>query len=277
MSILQEIFKWTTTLPPWQSDAVGRLLTKVDLDYSDDDDLLAMLYSENGIPDPEGRIAKPLSQDQVPAAAVPGDVVLLHTMKHLQHVNAIASDQSIMMAPSGVTVIYGDNGSGKSGYSRVLKRACRARDQSEPIHPNANLPASQGGVAQATFEISVNGTNQEIVWRLDAAPPAGLSSIAVFDARCAKSYLEQENDFSYVPYGLDVFGSLARLSQRLKLKVDQQILAGAVDLGVFAHLRGETAVGKQIAALTAKSKPEAIESLATLSAAELSRRAELGR
>ncbi|MEP9575575.1 hypothetical protein QYG34_18295 [Xanthomonas euvesicatoria] len=198
MSILQEIFKWTTTLPPWQSDAVGRLLTKVDLDYSDDDDLLAMLYSENGIPDPEGRIAKPLSQDQVPAAAVPGDVVLLHTMKHLQHVNAIASDQSIMMAPSGVTVIYGDNGSGKSGYSRVLKRACRARDQSEPIHPNANLPASQGGVAQATFEISVNGTNQEIVWRLDAAPPAGLSSIAVFDARCAKSYLEQENDFSYV-------------------------------------------------------------------------------
>ncbi|MEA9797722.1 AAA family ATPase [Xanthomonas campestris pv. raphani] len=276
MSILQEIFKWTTTLPPWQSDAVGRLLTKVDLDYSDDHDLLAMLYSENGIPDPEGRIAKPLSQDQVPAAAVPGDVVLLHTMEHLHHVNAIASDQSVMMAPSGVTVIYGDNGSGKSGYSRVLKRACRARDQSEPIHPNANLPENQGGVAQATFEISLNGANQEIIWRLDAAPPAVLSSIAVFDARCARAYLEQENDFSYVPYGLDVFGSLARLSQRLKLKVDQQILAGAVDLGAFAHLRGETAVGKQIAALTAKSKPEAIESLATLSAAELLRRAELG-
>lgn len=276
MSILQEVFKWTTTLPPWQSDAVARLLTKVDLDQNDDADLLALLYSANGIPDPQGRTAKPLSQDQVPVAADPGNAVLLRAMRQLHHVNAIASDQSVTVAPTGLTVIYGDNGSGKSGYSRVLKRACRARDQSEPIHPNANLPASQGGVAQATFDISVNGADQEVVWRLDAAPPAELSSIAVFDARCAKAYLEQENDFSYVPYGLDVFGSLARLSQRLKLKVDQQVLTSAVDLGAFAHLRGETAVGRQIATLTAKSNPEMIEALATLSAEELARRAALG-
>ncbi len=275
MSILEEVFKWTTTLPPWQSDAVARLLTKVDLDQNDDADLLALLYSANGIPDPQGRTAKPLSQDQVPVAAAPESAVLLHAMKQLHHVNAIASDQSVTVAPTGLTVIYGDNGSGKSGYSRVLKRACRARDQSEPIHPNANLPVSQGGVAQATFEISVNGVDQEVVWRLDAAPPAELSSIAVFDARCAKAYLEQENDFSYVPYGLDVFGSLARLSQRLKLKVDQQVLTSAVDLGAFAHLRGETAVGRQIATLTGKSKPEMIEALASLSAEELARRADL--
>ncbi|MBO8043859.1 AAA family ATPase, partial [Pseudomonas aeruginosa] len=146
------VFKWTTTLPPWQSDAVARLLTKVDLDQNDDADLLALLYSANGIPDPQGRTAKPLSQDQVPVAADPESAVLLHAMKQLLHVNAIASDQSVTVAPTGLTVIYGDNGSGKSGYSRVLKRACRARDQSEPIHPNANLPVSQGGVAQATFE-----------------------------------------------------------------------------------------------------------------------------
>lgn len=46
-----------------------------------------------------------------------------------------------------MTVIYGDNGSGKSGYSRVLKRACRTRDQMEAIHPNAHLPTGKAGMA----------------------------------------------------------------------------------------------------------------------------------
>ncbi len=34
-----------------------------------------------------------------------------------------------------MTIIYGDNGMGKSGYARILKRACRARHPGE-IEPN---------------------------------------------------------------------------------------------------------------------------------------------
>ncbi len=73
------------------------------------------------------------------------------------HVNAIAENQHLPFRASGMTVIYGDNGSGKSGYSRVLKRACRARDQIEAIHANANLPTGKVGAPQATFEIAVDG------------------------------------------------------------------------------------------------------------------------
>ncbi len=47
---------------------------------------------------------------------------------------------------AGMTVIYGGNASGKSGYARVMKRACRARDQTEPIHPNANDPTAASKV-----------------------------------------------------------------------------------------------------------------------------------
>jgi len=110
-----------------------------------------------------------------------------------------------------MTIIYGDNGSGKSGYSRVLKRACRARDQMEAIHPNAALPASQTGKAESVFEIKIDGSAQDEHWTDGKAAPAALSSFAIFDSHCARAYLDSEDDFSYVPYGLDVFSVISRM------------------------------------------------------------------
>lgn len=156
----------------WQSDAVARLLVKQTLTTEDVSDLFAFVKSEQGIPDPQGRKPNPLTAAQIPAPVDNSIRVELHAMKNLQHVNAIAGNQRLPFSPTGLSVIYGDNGSGKSGYSRVLKRACRARDQLEVIHPNANLPASKGRNAEAVFEISVNGTMQDANWvNGKVAPP----------------------------------------------------------------------------------------------------------
>lgn len=123
--------------------------------------------------------------------------VELRAMKNMRHVNAIAENQYLPFSAAGMTVIYGDNGSGKSGYSRVLKRACRARDQTEAIHPNANLPAGKAGVPEATFEVAVDGVAKDAHWIQGKAAPPELSSFAIFDSRCARAYLDGEDDFSY--------------------------------------------------------------------------------
>ena len=187
MSILQEILKWTEGLPPWQSDAVARLIIKQTLTTDDLDDLFALLKAENAIPDPQGRTPKQLNADQIPAPAKASTHVELRAIKNMRHVNAIAENQRLPIGSSGLTVIYGDNGSGKSGYSRVLKRACRARDQMEAIHPNANLPAGKVSVAEADFEIAVNKIAQDIHWINGEAAPPELSSLAIFDSRCARA------------------------------------------------------------------------------------------
>ena len=44
--------------------------------------------------------------------------------------NALARDQTIEFGPS-LTIVYGANAAGKSGYARILKRACRARGAEE--------------------------------------------------------------------------------------------------------------------------------------------------
>ncbi|MBX9607489.1 MAG: AAA family ATPase [Gammaproteobacteria bacterium] len=275
MSILQEILEWTRGLPTWQSDAVARLLAKQTLTADDQDDLFALLKTAHGIPDPKDRRPQPLTADEIPAPVKVTTHVELRAIKNLRHVNAIAENQYLAFGATGLTVIYGDNGSGKSGYSRVLKRACRARDQTEAIHPNANLPASEVGTPAATFEIAVDGVAQDAHWAQGHPAPAPLSSFAIFDSRCARAYLDSEDDFSYVPYGLDVFEGLAKVCKSLKTLVEAEHAQSAVDLTAFAPLQGDTAVGKLIASLSARTTQAQIESLATLGPEELAKHSGL--
>jgi energy-coupling factor transporter ATP-binding protein EcfA2 len=276
LALLQEILKWSESLPAWQSDAVARLLAMQSLTQDDEADLFALLKAAHGIPDPKARTPKPLTADQIPAPVKNSTHVELHAMKNLRHVNAIAENQHLPFCATGLTVIYGDNGSGKSGYSRVLKRACRARDQMEAIHPNAHLPADKTAVAEAVFEIAVNGVAQVVGWTNGKASPPELSSLAIFDSRCARAYLDSEDDFSYVPYGLDVFEGLAKVCRQLKAMIETEHAQSAADLVAFAPLQGDTAVGKLIASLSAKTTTAQIETLATLTPEEVTKHAELG-
>ena len=277
MAILQEILKWAQGLPPWESDAVARLLAKQTLTAEDLDDLFALLQVAHGIPDPKGRTPKPLTSDQIPTPVKASTHVELLAIKNMRNVNAIAENQCLPFGKAGLTVIYGDNGSGKSGYSRVLKRACRARDQMESIHPNANRPSGKTCIAEADFEIAVNGVEKDVHWINDKAAPPELSSLAIFDARCARAYLDKEDDFSYVPYGLDVFEGLARACKQLKTMIEVEHGKFAVDMTAFESLRGATLVGKLIETLSAKTATNKIGSLATLSQEELDKHAELDK
>lgn len=277
MTLLQEILTWSQELPAWQSDAVARLLSKETLTTEDREDLLALLKAKHGIPDPKNRKPKPLAADQIPSPESAETEVRLLAMKNLRHVNAIAENHRLQFNAEGMTVIYGDNGSGKSGYSRVLKLACRARDQTEEIHPNANIPKHTAGNAEAIFEIKVDGADQEVRWVNREAAPDPLSAIAILDSHCARAYLEKEDDFCFVPYGLDVFPRLAQVCDRLRVKIQSELDNLNIDVAAFDSLRGDTPVGTLIKGLSAKTKPEQIETLATLSSEELAQHESLDK
>lgn len=259
MSILQEILHWSKGLPPWQSDALRRLFMNGSLSNDDIDDLFALLKAEHGIPDSKSHTAKILSADQIPVSVVPDTKIKILALKNLRHVNAIAENQHLNFSSMGLTLIYGDNGSGKSGYARVFKNACRARDQSELIHPNAFLPDEQTGNAEATFDIEVNGIHGDVPWVNGAPAPEILSSLAVFDSRCARSYLDEEGDFAYIPYGLDILEGLAGACKKLKTMIELEHARYAPDRAAFSDLGGETAVGKLISGLSHQTKLEQAE------------------
>jgi hypothetical protein len=157
MTILQEIQKWSVTQPDWQQDAIARIYAKADLSVEDYDDLYALLKAEHSIPDEKGRKAAKLEAGQVAAPPPAGKLIQIAAVKNLKNVNALAADQRLSLGTAGLTIIFGENGSGKSGYSRVFKQACRARDRSDGILPDAKKKIAETGPAQATFELVIDG------------------------------------------------------------------------------------------------------------------------
>lgn len=146
---LKEIVVWSQTRPDWQRDALRQLISSGDVTTIDIDILEAICIGERSD-------ASFLSDADVAPEAMPGEAVTISKLHSLEGVNALVPGQELNVAPSGITIIYGDNGSGKSGYCRVLKHACRSRDDKFQIHPSIDGP--DDAVQSATIEFTVGDT-----------------------------------------------------------------------------------------------------------------------
>jgi len=279
MTLLEKILKWTQTLPQWQRDGARRLLQRED-GLSEDDyaELYTLLKAEHGLPNLDDLKPVPLAANHLPASIQSGQTITLKEIRNLTDVNRIAPKQKLGFSESGMTVIYGGNGSGKSGYVRVMKQACRSRDQSEIVHTNANDPASASLTPRAKFIIEKQGKDEDIDWQRGGTPPDILSMISVFDQRCARSYLTAEQDVAYLPYGLDIVESLANnVIPELTRRLGAEISSIDTNVYSFNHLMGETEVGKVISKLSARTNPKAITTLGTLTQEEEKRIADLNK
>lgn len=140
---LQEIATWSQDRPAWQRDALRRLIAQGELTEQDITELTALCKTPSLQHDP-------LANSHITGHKAGAPSVALKCMKGVQNVNALVENQSLNFLPNGVTIVYGDNGAGKSGYVRILKHACRARTargRDEPIHSNiyeVNRPGFSG-------------------------------------------------------------------------------------------------------------------------------------
>ncbi|MBX2979189.1 MAG: AAA family ATPase [Flavobacteriales bacterium] len=277
MAVIHDILTWSQTLPDWQRDALRRLLEKdCTLDATDEQEIYSLFLGNHGFAVPAGLMAKPLNATHIPVQVKAGEVIALKEMKDLNDVNCIPANQVLPFATTGITVIYGGNGSGKSGYARVLKRACRSRDKTESVHPNANDPARATAVPTANIVIEVNGADVSLTWSRDAVSPDRLSAISVFDAKCARAYLTEEQEVAYLPMGLEIMEALAnRLIPALSQKLEAAITAVNTNKDAFQQLNGPTQVGALFARLSHETPEDSITKLGTLSAAEKLRLTQL--
>ena len=277
---LSDFVTWSQDAPAWQRDALRRLYSQWKLAPGDLDELFIfcrqphnLLAASETAPTPQ-----PLDASHVPATLNTGGPVSLKSLGHTQNVNALADDQTLRFAETGLTIVYGDNGSGKSGYGRVLKRACRARDQ-EDILPNAYATAS--GKASARIKYSVGGAVQpEVVWQEGIAANPRLSSISVFDSKCASVHVDGKNELAYTPVPLQLLQALADTCRDFGTRLKTKKTALETQVPAFRKKpasREGTAVHQILANLSATTELAAINSLAQVSDHEKARLEQLKR
>ena len=140
----------------------------------------------------------PITADHLKGSGAGAPPTLLHSLGPVKHLNRLASGQTMKFAANGLTIIFGDNGSGKSGYARIAKKMCRSLTQDAllgnvfekgpeaPAEVVIRYQTEGGGIATDTW---VDGTDT----------PAALANIGVFDTANARLYVDKQNRISYLP------------------------------------------------------------------------------
>lgn len=262
---LADILKWSADLPAWQRDALRRLCGQSKLETADITALVAICKGADA--------GSPLDANHVRDPAASHAVVSLGALHGLSHVNALAPGERLSFGKSGLTVIYGDNGAGKSGYARVLKQLCRARSpKGDAILPN--IYAAGSGTPAASIDFFIGAQKRSASWTQGSPPDAMLSAVSVFDSRTANVHVENTNDLAYTPLPLRILAGLAQACQDVKAKLAAEVKALQEQTPAVLskpECKPETTVGKLISGLSGKTKPETIEKLAGLSAEEETR------
>lgn len=278
MNVIGEILKWSEKLPDWQSDALRRIWTNGQLSKDDEAQALRLLQFQHGLVSEAdvGFTVEKFTASHVGSSTVHGQDTVLKSLHDVKNVNALRDGQRLDFGESGVTIIYGDNATGKSGYSRVLKRACRARGVTERIYPNVySGTKAPTGPAEASFDVTIeNSGNNTVTWKDGLPSPRCLANIAVFDSKVARVHVDEANEVVYVPYGLDVFTKLAALCRVLRDEIQKKTVALPPALAVVAEFVGE---GRLIQTITAETDPKVIDTAANFSTEDQTTLANLTR
>jgi len=179
------------------------------------------------------------------------------SLTNVEGVNALTENQTIELTPS-LTIIYGANGAGKSGYVRLLKNVFYSKDKGD-ILQNINIESGHKPIS-ATFNLSSDGTSISLKYPGDTGNGI-FNQFAVFDGDIGKKHLSIRNDFSFRPAGLQLFNEFNVALEKLNAKLNNDVQKKSI-VNPFADddiFQGESEIKSFLTQLSHNSKLEELK------------------
>ena len=224
MGAVDEILDWSThKLTPWRQDALRRLASSSAVTAQDESELLALIKEKAGFslaskPTPP----EPLSKAHL-APVTSGSPLQIKGIRNVKNVNRLVPAAALTFVPNGLTVIYGRNGSGKSGFVRIFRTACRTRsDNPAKLKVLADVYGSGGGPQEAEIVVDRGGGDVVVPWTAGAPASEILLQVAVFDSSAAQLYVDSGNHIQFLPFGLALPHKLNELCLALKDRLETE-------------------------------------------------------
>jgi len=225
MTVLTDILEWSAERPLWQRDALRRIIIQNNLSDEDVIELFRICLAQHDLSileDPPPT-SNPLAREHLSIDTGPDNRVQLIGLREIQGVNALAVDQQMSFGADGLTIIFGYNGSGKSGYARILRSLCHARHRSTRILQNVFANTNQS-TPSTTVDYNVGGAQQTNAWQQGQNSPSDLKRVNFFDADCAAVHVNEANELAFTPFGLDVLPKLADICLEINDSINELIL-----------------------------------------------------
>ncbi len=267
MALLDEVVGWAKLRPWWQQVILLRL-ARGEAISDEDCDLMAEAALGSVPPRPEGGWLAELNIVDRSAA----ERVRLIAVRDVENVNCLAPGQRLTFAPGGLTLVFGRNGSGKSGYARVIQAMVRTRKRSAIL---SDVFGPSQCETNAVVEYAVGSVVTESA--LGDGAPVELGRVSFYDEKCGDDYLVAEAEPAFSPSALRLLDDLAHACQRIREALMLRLHALDSPVRGLPQLERGTPSAGWLSMLSGATTDEEIESNCADSPADVTRLADLDK
>ncbi len=263
----KRIYEWSKELPLWQRDLLRRVASG-SLDDAGRREVMQILAGTADAPEPISLELKDLPVDEGERGQVE-----LRAIRDLRNINCLAPGQELKLE-CGLNGVFGDNGSGKSGYGRLVRRVTRSGEPEEILRDVFD-PGAADGPQTAQFDIAVDGMEQSVAVNLATDPNRTLSAMAAFDASRARLFLTKPNVIEHVPRSLRVLRALSQAQDELAATLRERVQQRPEAIPAPPEIDPNTPAGKELGQIDASSDLAALIGLIDPNPTERARLEEL--
>lgn len=241
-TLISDIYSFADTLPYWAKFLAYNILANDTLS----EEIISQAYSlfiENndlnkGLNNSKSEIKLPQINKAISGS---NNMLTLLSLKNVTGVNALIPEQEIPFSEN-LTIIFGANGSGKSGYTRLLKQVFFSRDK-EIIIPDINKQNPPNISAEFTFKEADNIYNRQYPQDISCNE---FSRYAVFDDKASIVYLSNRNSFEFRPRGLEFFSTMANAYKEIERRLHADIENNKLSIDYTTLFDGDSSIKKGI-------------------------------
>lgn len=256
MTPIEQISQWIKDKPIWWRHAVRLALTHGELEKCHLDEIYHVSRVEHNIEPPSPMFFSAKIPVDFTGFIHEQEAVNLVGLSGVKGVGILAENQSLNFSNSGLFIVYGDNGAGKSSYASILKNACLTRGDSPQIL--GNVFQAQNPPPEADITVGINGNNQTLHWSQSAGGNEALKAIRVFDSSSAYHYVNKEDALGFKPIGLNLLTELTKAINRVKAIVEEDTMSGN-GLIALATLTSSSPTALFVNGLSAKTEENQLE------------------
>lgn len=245
---------WLTQRPKWLQVAAKRLINVEDLNAAAISNLTVLCKQEANDEFPDIDCSIPDGAFDTHGY----EEIRLCSIREVAGVNKLAPRNPLNFGNSNIAVVYGHNGSGKSGYVRLLKHICGARDCVRG-QLYKNVFSSKDIDQKAKVSFSKGGAPNEYEW-VGSGICDDLASVDIFDTSFSRVFMGSEGEVCYEPPILSFFSRLTDVCESVAAQLDTDSRGLESKMPSLPNIFLDTDGGTWLGKLNGQTTADVIES-----------------
>ena len=255
------LVQWANVTEEWIRRIIRQVLGSNSQVVEDERALTYQLFlEEKGFQD---RVlpAEPPIANSVQTVGEPEPFDLSH-VSDVKGVNALVGGEKIKFG-SGLTLLFGENGTGKTGYARILKCLAGSRSADE-ILPDVNL-REDPPVPFAEIGYRLGGTECSHQWNGERSQ-APFNRMSIFDSPSVQLHVDSDLSYTYSPAALAIFDRVTLEVQEIGKSIEGELETSKADVSsLLDRFDCRSSIYSHIQSLSATTDLAELQQLSQLS------------